>query len=96
MMWRILLAGKDVIYNVGGDYRTTIADLARKIGIIMNAEVIMPPDEGKSLLGAPNEVSVNIYRFEDEFGKLPQINPELGLQRTVSWHQAISGIGTIV
>jgi UDP-glucuronate decarboxylase len=91
MMWRILLMGKDVIYNVGGDYRTTIADLAKKIGELMNVEIVMPPNDANSLLGAPSEVSVSIARFDDEFGKLPQVNPELGLQRTVAWHQAISG-----
>ena len=39
MIWRILLGGREVIYNVGGEYRTTIAELAQKIGNILNVEV---------------------------------------------------------
>ena len=92
MMWRILLMGKDVIYNVGGDYRTTIVELAKSIGGIMNVEVVVPQDNAESLLGASMEVSVSISKFKAEFGSLPQVNPELGLQRTVNWHRAISGI----
>jgi nucleoside-diphosphate-sugar epimerase len=92
MIWRILLMGRDALYNVGGDYRTTIAELAQRIGTIMNVEVIMPRDDGRSMPGAPNEVEVSIARFENEFGKLRFTEPELGLRRTVAWHEAISEI----
>jgi nucleoside-diphosphate-sugar epimerase len=94
MLWRIVLAGRDVIYNVGGDYRTTIADLAQKIGRMMDVEVVLPRDETKTLPGAPSEVQVSIAKLENEFGKLPSTNPELGLKRTVEWHEAISGIAS--
>ncbi|MDR3411267.1 MAG: NAD-dependent epimerase/dehydratase family protein, partial [Formivibrio sp.] len=92
MLWRILLMGKDVVYNVGGDYRTTIAELAQRLGSIMNVPVVMPPDEANSLPGAPNEVRVSIAKFEHEFGKLASTNPEEGLKRTVAWQEAISGL----
>lgn len=92
MFWRILLTGKDVVYNVGGDYRTTIAELAQQIGKIMNVPVSMPQDDANSLPGAPNEVRVSIAKFENEFGKLPPTNPEVGLQQTVAWHEAINNI----
>jgi UDP-glucuronate decarboxylase len=92
MMFRVLLMGKDVIYNVGGDYGTTIADLAHKIGDLMGVQVLMPGDESKSLPGASSEVSVDITRFENEFGKRPFMNPEAGLIKTIAWHQAIEGI----
>ena len=84
--------GKDVVYNVGGDYRTTIAELAQQIGKIMNVPVSMPQDDANSLPGAPNEVRVSIAKFENEFGKLPPTNPEVGLQQTVAWHEAINNI----
>lgn len=94
MLWRILLMGKDVIYNVGGDYRTTIVELAQRIGNIMNVEVLTPRDEGRSLPGAPNEVRVSIAKFENEFGKQAFTSPEAGLRQTIAWHKAISGIVT--
>lgn len=92
MIWRILLMGKDVIYNVGGEYRTSIAELAQRIGSMMNVEVLMPEDEARSMPGAPNEVQVSIARFENEFGKLKFTEPELGLRRTIAWHESISEI----
>lgn len=92
MMLRIMLTGKEVIYNVGGDYRTTIADLALKIGKIMNVPVLIPDDESRTLPGASSEVSVSIARFEDEFGKHTFTNPEAGLLTTIAWHKAINGI----
>ena len=49
MLWRILLTGKDVVYNVGGDYRTTVFELAHRIGRIMNVEVHVPGDDSSSL-----------------------------------------------
>ena len=84
--------GKDVVYNVGGDYRTTIAELAQRIGKIMNVPVTMPRDDANSLPGAPNEVRVSIAKFENEFGKLSPTNPEVGLQQTVAWHEAVNNI----
>ncbi|MGB7265278.1 MAG: NAD-dependent epimerase/dehydratase family protein [Terracidiphilus sp.] len=92
MLWRIMLSGRDAIYNVGGDYRTTIAELAQRIGNMMDVEVVIPQDESRSMPGAPSEVRVSIERFESEFGKLKSTNPEMGLQRTIAWHEAISGI----
>ena len=92
MLWRILLMGKDVVYNVGGDYRTTVVELAQRIGRIMNVEVHVPGDDSSSLPGAPDEVRVSIAKFENEFGKLAATDPEEGLRRTVAWHVAISQI----
>lgn len=92
MLWRVLLMGKDAIYNVGGDYRTTISELAQRIASIMNVEVVMPEDEARSMPGAPNEVRVSIAKFENEFGKPASTDPEAGLRQTIAWHQAISGI----
>jgi nucleoside-diphosphate-sugar epimerase len=90
MLWRILLEGREVIYNVGGNYRTTIAEMAKKIGSILDVDVVMPENEMGSMPGAPSEVRVSIERFEKEFGKLEPTGPDTGLRRTVEWHQAIS------
>jgi len=92
MLWRILLDGKEVIYNVGGDYRTTIAEMAQAIGGILNVDVDVPEDSTRSMPGAPGEVRVSISRFENEFGKLAPTEPATGLRRTVEWYQAISGL----
>ncbi len=92
MLWRILLEGKEVIYNVGGDYWTTIAEMARAIGSILNVDVVVPEDGTRAMPGAPNEVRVSIARFENEFGEMESTEPDTGLRQTVEWHQAISGL----
>ncbi len=92
MLWRILLGGREVIYNVGGDYRTTIAEMAHRIGSILNVDFVTPEDGSQAMPGAPNEVRVSIARFENEFGKVESTNPDTGLRQTVAWHKAISGL----
>jgi len=94
MLWRILLMGKDALYNVGGDYRTTIAELAQRIGAIMDAVVVKPQDDRRSMPGASYEVEVSIARYENEFGGLKSVDPNEGLRRTVAWHEAIRQIAT--
>jgi nucleoside-diphosphate-sugar epimerase len=92
MLWRILLEGRELIYNVGGDYGTTIAEMAQRIGGILNVDVVVPEDGSRAMPGAPNEVRVSVAKFENEFGKLEPTGPDAGLRQTVKWHQAISGL----
>ncbi len=66
LMWKILLQGKDVVYNVGGFSTITIADLAKEIGKLMNAKVIIPQDD-KGLTGAPDNVSLDMEHTLIEF-----------------------------
>jgi len=92
MLWRILLMGREAVYNVGGDYQTTIATLARKLGSMMQVEVSIPEDHGSNLSGAPDEVRVCIQTFETEFGTVKFTAPDLGLGRTIAWQTAIREI----
>jgi UDP-glucuronate decarboxylase len=90
MLWRILLCGKQPLYNVGGLWSTTILELARSIGRILNVPVSVPEClAAQGVLGAPKEVSVDCTRFQDEFGPLTFVQPEHGLERTISWQKSL-------
>lgn len=87
ILWRILLDGRDPIYNVGGISRTTIADLARTIGRLVGVPVVFP-DQTQALSGAPEDVRLDMAKVENEFGKRDFVPLEEGLKRTVEWQKA--------
>jgi len=84
MLWRILLDGRQVVYNVGGVSRTTIGDLARGIGALTGAPVVFPQTEAP-LTGSPGEVSLSLERVRADFGKTAFVPLEAGLARTIEW-----------
>ena len=86
MMWNILLYGKEPIYNVAGNSQTSIANLARIIGKELSIPVIFPEQEN-GLSGAPEDVQLEMSKFENEFGHLPLLGLEEGLKRTVNWYK---------
>ncbi len=83
MLVNILMKGKQAVYNVGGASRVTIWELARSIGAQLNARVEVPA-EGVPLVGAPDEVSVAITRYENEFGAMEFTPLGIGLDRTIA------------
>lgn len=88
MLWRILLDGTQAVYNVGGVSRMTIAELARHIAALMGVEAVFP-EEDTGQAGAPGEVSLNLDRVRDEFGKTAFVPMETGLARTIGWMKAL-------
>ena len=92
VMWLILLAGKEVMYNVGGNSTTTVAALAQLIGRITRVPVIFP-DEAKPLAGAPDDVRLDMSRHAAEFGPPTFVNLEEGVRRTVEWQKGLYSPG---
>ncbi len=88
LLWRILLGGKEAIYNVGGRSTITIASLAQMIGKITGKQVILPETDFSSA-GAPSEVRLDLSRIETEFGKTAYVGLEEGLERTISWQREL-------
>lgn len=89
MLWRILLEGRDPLYNVGGVSTTTIAGLARLIGDICNVPVEIPVC-GSGVAGAPAEVRLDLTRFTSEFGPVDFVDLRTGVERTIRWHTLLS------
>jgi UDP-glucuronate decarboxylase len=88
MMWRILLEGKDAIYNVGGISTSTIADLAQLIGKQMNVPVYIPSATNSGILGAPDDVRLDITKFANEFGPVLFVDFQEGVERTIAWQKS--------
>lgn len=87
IMWRILFDGCDLIYNVGGKSRTTIANLAKMIGRMLDVPVIFP-EKTKALVGAPSDVKLDMAKVENEFSKAEYVEFEMGLKNTIEWQKA--------
>jgi UDP-glucuronate decarboxylase len=92
IMWKILLAGSEPVYNVGGISRITIADLACMIGNILHVPVVFPSDP-KKLEGAPDEVWLDMAKVQNEFHKTGYVSMEEGLRRTIEWNKALYEAG---
>lgn len=89
MIWRILLEGKEPIYNVGGVSQTSIADLARLIGRLLDVPVRIPVDATTGMAGAPDDVSLDLTRFVSEFGPVEFIGLPQGVARTIEWQRGL-------
>lgn len=87
MLWKILLEGREPIYNVGGNTEVSILELAEKIGKTLD----VPVKKGiqSSLLGAPVVVRLDMSLYEQEFGKSPLIDLSEGLSRAIDWQREL-------
>lgn len=88
MLWNILLFGKDAIYNVGGQSRITIAELAKLIARETGVSVIFPK---KSLdnTGAPDDVYLDLTKVKKEFNKHQFVSLEDGIKATINWQKKL-------
>lgn len=85
MMMRILLEGSQPVYNVGGDSTLSILSVAEKIGRVLNVPVRIP-ENARPLAGAPVHVTLDMSRYQEEFGPLHYVDFDSGLRRTIDWH----------
>ena len=88
MMWNILLFGNEQLYNVAGESKTTIADLADKIGNYLHVPVKKPKNLA-TLRDAPLDVSSDITKVKTEFNKKDFIGLDNGIKRTIEWQKIL-------
>lgn len=90
MIWDILLFGEKPIYNVGGFSTTTIGSLGKQIGKELDVKVTMPKKDEK-LIGAPEDVRLDMSKVTKEFKKSKKDYVSLGdgLKNTIEWHREI-------
>lgn len=89
IMWKILLFGKEPVYNVGGFSSITIADLAQKIGKYLDVPVAFPKKSSGKISGAPIDVSLDMTKVKNEFGKTEYVAFDEGLERTIEWQKIL-------
>ncbi|MDD2541614.1 MAG: NAD-dependent epimerase/dehydratase family protein [Desulfuromonadaceae bacterium] len=88
ILFHILLRGKEPIYNVGGFSRTTIAELAQKVGAYLGKPVQFP-DISQELGGAPDDVFLDMSLVERDFKKIKYMPFDKGLEQTIEWQKAL-------
>ena len=93
MMWRILLEGKESVYNIGGISSVTIADLARLVGNIVGVNVIFPQHRGGGDSCAPDVVQLDLTRYISEFGEIEFVGLEQGVRNIIEWQKKLYNVG---
>ena len=88
MLMNLALFGKSVVYNVGGVSRVTVLELAEMVGELLQAEVTTSLSDG-FLSGAPQEVSLDMSKYIQEFGAVDFRSLRNGLEQTINWQREI-------
>ena len=84
MLWKILLFGKESLYNVGGKEKITVLEIAEIVSDYFNAELVVPKSTD-GFLGSACLERLDITRYEDEFSKKDFISVKEGIHRTIEW-----------
>lgn len=84
MFWNILLHGKETTYNVSGFSRSSIKQLAEKIGLKLNKPV-STSNVSNSLKGSPKIVNISSEKYIKEFPKESFVGLNTGLEQVIEW-----------
>ena len=85
---RIILTGKENLYNVADTAPVKIAEVAQKVADELNVPLILP-DKAQGIAGAPENLVVDISRVENEFGKIKTVSLDEGLKKTIHWRREL-------
>jgi nucleoside-diphosphate-sugar epimerase len=75
--------GTSGIYNVGGNSKLTIRELAQTVCDLTDSKLIVPVSETAFLKDAPKHVELDLTKVLELPGQIPFIGIEDGLQRTI-------------
>jgi nucleoside-diphosphate-sugar epimerase len=85
---RLLAGGSIGVFNVGGDSRITLGDLALRIAGLCDAEYVEPEEQEQSI-GSPDLVELDLTKTLREVGPISFTNLDSGLKNTVSWYKSL-------
>lgn len=88
LLWKILLHGKNSVYNVGGISRVSIKNLAIKIGELLDVRVTIPKEK-PFLSDAPTDVQLDLSLINKEFGQSSFVSLVDGLKATIEWQKKL-------
>jgi nucleoside-diphosphate-sugar epimerase len=88
MILNIATSGVEQLYNVGGKERVSIIGLAKIIQTITGCSVIVPK-KSNGIAGAPQNVGIDISRYQDEFGEIKFKSLREGLKLTIDSYKNI-------
>ena len=90
MFWNILFFGKEITYNVGGESKTSILELAKLIGGNLNKPVVLPKVT-QTLSGNPKNVNISLKKYLNEFKKNNFVSLTDGIKKTITWQKELYG-----
>jgi|688.fasta_scaffold116458_2 nucleoside-diphosphate-sugar epimerase len=90
MFWNIIFFGKETIYNVGGESKTSILELAKLIGDNLNKPVVLP-EVSRTLAGNPKNVNISLKKYLNEFKKNNFVSLDNGVKKTIMWQKELYG-----
>lgn len=85
LIWKMLLYGKEAIYNLGGKEKISIIEVANKVGKKLNVPVYLGISEQSSVEGSLLLEELSMTKTVYEFGKRQYVEVEKGLNRTIDW-----------
>lgn len=89
ILWRVILDGQEAVYNVGGNSRITIAGLAQAVGGYLRVPIELPEIAPGALVGAPDDVYLDMSLVAKEFNKTEFVSLTEGLARTIEWQKGL-------
>ena len=84
IIYKILFNGESNLYNLGGESRISILNLANYIASILNVQVVLPKTSN-GMSDAPIDVFLNMNRVKSEFGISNFVQFEEGIIKTIEW-----------
>jgi nucleoside-diphosphate-sugar epimerase len=88
MLFNIILHGKKVVYNIGGESKISIFELSNLIGQQLKKNIVLPILK-KEIIGSPKVVNISTERYKKEFLKNNFVDLESGLIKTISWQKQL-------
>tara|TARA_R110002020_G_scaffold401953_4_gene612142 strand:+ start:12835 stop:13887 length:1053 start_codon:yes stop_codon:yes gene_type:complete len=86
ILLNIVLNGKEIVYNVGGDSEpVSIFGLASIIANKFNVKVIKGITENTTNKSAPKNVGLSMKKYRNEFVKSENVRLFSGIQKTIDW-----------
>jgi UDP-glucuronate decarboxylase len=88
-MVEILVSGKEELYNVGGESRVQILDLARIVAKLTEAQLLTPSESNPFQVGAPEDVSLDLSRVKAIWNKEEFTDIIQGISNTIEWARGL-------
>lgn len=86
LIWKMILFGKEPIYNLGGKSPISIAEIAQKVGDYLNVPVLLGKTLDDGVEGAILTEELDMTKTEAEFNKSTYVDIAEGLKRTIDWN----------
>lgn len=90
LIMSIMINGNEKIYNVGGESRVQVKDLAGIISELTSCKVVSAKSSDQFLLGAPDDVWLDLTKSKSLSNKDNFVDLKEGVYRTILWHKLTS------